>query len=72
MVHYNLSFSAPFRGLGHGAFGEVYEGQVVGIPSDSSPLQVAVKVSDQSGNNLSGNAWEAGILIKGMLLNSII
>nr|XP_020648754.1 ALK tyrosine kinase receptor [Pogona vitticeps] len=31
------------RGLGHGAFGEVYEGQVVGIPSDPSPLQVAVK-----------------------------
>ncbi|XP_043837953.1 ALK tyrosine kinase receptor [Dromiciops gliroides] len=31
------------RGLGHGAFGEVYEGQVSGIPSDPSPLQVAVK-----------------------------
>ncbi|XP_061480955.1 ALK tyrosine kinase receptor isoform X3 [Rhineura floridana] len=31
------------RGLGHGAFGEVYEGQVLGIPSDPSPLQVAVK-----------------------------
>uniref|UniRef100_A0ACB8GAD4 Uncharacterized protein n=1 Tax=Sphaerodactylus townsendi TaxID=933632 RepID=A0ACB8GAD4_9SAUR len=31
------------RGLGHGAFGEVYEGQVVGIPSDPNPLQVAVK-----------------------------
>uniref|UniRef100_A0A7M4ER23 Tyrosine-protein kinase receptor n=1 Tax=Crocodylus porosus TaxID=8502 RepID=A0A7M4ER23_CROPO len=31
------------RGLGHGAFGEVYEGQVIGMPSDSSPLQVAVK-----------------------------
>uniref|UniRef100_A0A8D2LXD2 Tyrosine-protein kinase receptor n=2 Tax=Varanus komodoensis TaxID=61221 RepID=A0A8D2LXD2_VARKO len=34
---------ALIRGLGHGAFGEVYEGQVVGIPSDPSPLQVAVK-----------------------------
>lgn len=32
------------RGLGHGAFGEVYEGQVSGVPSDPSPLQVAVKV----------------------------
>uniref|UniRef100_A0A8P0SAW4 Tyrosine-protein kinase receptor n=1 Tax=Canis lupus familiaris TaxID=9615 RepID=A0A8P0SAW4_CANLF len=31
------------RGLGHGAFGEVYEGQVSGVPSDPSPLQVAVK-----------------------------
>ncbi|KAM8785000.1 ALK tyrosine kinase receptor [Rhynchonycteris naso] len=31
------------RGLGHGAFGEVYEGQVSGTPSDPSPLQVAVK-----------------------------
>ncbi|KAI5125139.1 Alk Tyrosine Kinase Receptor [Manis pentadactyla] len=31
------------RGLGHGAFGEVYEGQVSGMPSDPSPLQVAVK-----------------------------
>ncbi|XP_034432007.1 LOW QUALITY PROTEIN: ALK tyrosine kinase receptor [Hippoglossus hippoglossus] len=31
------------RGLGHGAFGEVYEGLVVGIPGEPSPLQVAVK-----------------------------
>uniref|UniRef100_A0A8C8YL95 receptor protein-tyrosine kinase n=1 Tax=Prolemur simus TaxID=1328070 RepID=A0A8C8YL95_PROSS len=31
------------RGLGHGAFGEVYEGQVSGMPSDPGPLQVAVK-----------------------------
>uniref|UniRef100_A0A8C6QLL7 Tyrosine-protein kinase receptor n=1 Tax=Nannospalax galili TaxID=1026970 RepID=A0A8C6QLL7_NANGA len=31
------------RGLGHGAFGEVYEGQVSGTPNDPSPLQVAVK-----------------------------
>ena len=33
------------RGLGHGAFGEVYEGLVVGIPGEPSPMQVAVKVS---------------------------
>ncbi|XP_077138227.1 ALK tyrosine kinase receptor [Ranitomeya variabilis] len=30
------------RGLGHGAFGEVYEGQVMSIPNDP-PLKVAVK-----------------------------
>lgn len=42
-----LCLTLPFplhRGLGHGAFGEVYEGQVSGVPSDPSPLQVAVKV----------------------------
>ncbi|KAM9354884.1 ALK tyrosine kinase receptor [Pholidichthys leucotaenia] len=31
------------RGLGHGAFGEVYEGLAVGILGEQSPLQVAVK-----------------------------
>nr|XP_003935739.1 leukocyte tyrosine kinase receptor isoform X2 [Saimiri boliviensis boliviensis] len=31
------------RALGHGAFGEVYEGLVTGLPGDSSPLQVAIK-----------------------------
>ncbi|KAM4828970.1 leukocyte tyrosine kinase receptor [Thomomys bottae] len=31
------------RALGHGAFGEVYEGLVMGLPGDSSPLQVAIK-----------------------------
>ncbi|XP_015194744.2 tyrosine-protein kinase receptor [Lepisosteus oculatus] len=31
------------RALGHGAFGEVYEGQVLGIAGESGPLQVAVK-----------------------------
>ncbi|XP_061467361.1 leukocyte tyrosine kinase receptor isoform X2 [Rhineura floridana] len=29
--------------LGHGAFGEVYKGTVVGITGDPSPLQVAIK-----------------------------
>ncbi|KAK2891815.1 tyrosine-protein kinase receptor [Channa argus] len=29
--------------LGHGAFGEVYEGQVLGMTSDNSPMQVAIK-----------------------------
>ncbi|XP_061651453.1 ALK tyrosine kinase receptor [Phyllopteryx taeniolatus] len=31
------------RGLGHGAFGEVYEGLALGIPGEASPLHVAVK-----------------------------
>ncbi|OCT77512.1 hypothetical protein XELAEV_18028604mg [Xenopus laevis] len=31
------------RGLGHGAFGEVYEGQVQGTANDPNPLKVAVK-----------------------------
>ncbi|KAL0969873.1 hypothetical protein UPYG_G00233580 [Umbra pygmaea] len=31
------------RGLGHGAFGEVYEGVAVGIPGEPTPMQVAVK-----------------------------
>lgn len=38
-------FFLSFRALGHGAFGEVYEGTVVGIPGDPNPLQVAIKVS---------------------------
>nr|XP_048316026.1 leukocyte tyrosine kinase receptor [Myodes glareolus] len=36
----NVTF---LRALGHGAFGEVYEGLVFGLPGDSSPLQVAIK-----------------------------
>ncbi|XP_060119311.1 leukocyte tyrosine kinase receptor [Heteronotia binoei] len=31
------------QALGHGAFGEVYKGTVVGITGDTSPLQVAIK-----------------------------
>ncbi|XP_042301306.1 leukocyte tyrosine kinase receptor isoform X2 [Sceloporus undulatus] len=31
------------RALGHGAFGEVYKGTVVGITADHNPLQVAIK-----------------------------
>lgn len=37
----------------------MYEGQVVGIPSDPSPLQVAVKVSEKCDNCLNGSAWVA-------------
>lgn len=42
------AFSLPFRALGHGAFGEVYEGTVIGISGDPNPLQVAIKVSTYS------------------------
>ncbi|XP_054909290.1 tyrosine-protein kinase receptor isoform X2 [Poeciliopsis prolifica] len=31
------------RALGHGAFGEVYEGQILGMSADGSPMQVAIK-----------------------------
>uniref|UniRef100_A0A671YM50 Tyrosine-protein kinase receptor n=1 Tax=Sparus aurata TaxID=8175 RepID=A0A671YM50_SPAAU len=31
------------RALGHGAFGEVYEGQVLGMSGDNNPMQVAIK-----------------------------
>ncbi|XP_040925006.1 tyrosine-protein kinase receptor isoform X2 [Betta splendens] len=31
------------RALGHGAFGEVYEGQVLGMNGDNGPMQVAIK-----------------------------
>uniref|UniRef100_A0A669CC58 Tyrosine-protein kinase receptor n=1 Tax=Oreochromis niloticus TaxID=8128 RepID=A0A669CC58_ORENI len=31
------------RALGHGAFGEVYEGQVLGMSGDGSAMQVAIK-----------------------------
>lgn len=34
------------RALGHGAFGEVYEGLVTGLPGDPNPLQVAIKVKE--------------------------
>jgi len=43
------------RGLGHGAFGEVYEGLAVGIPGEPSPMQVAVKV--RSAFCLSHHCW---------------
>ncbi|KAM8834221.1 tyrosine-protein kinase receptor isoform 1-T1 [Synchiropus picturatus] len=31
------------RALGHGAFGEVYEGRVLGMAGDNCPMQVAIK-----------------------------
>ncbi|KAF7652742.1 hypothetical protein LDENG_00092870 [Lucifuga dentata] len=38
--HKNITL---LRALGHGAFGEVYEGQVLGISGDNNPMQVAIK-----------------------------
>jgi len=34
-----------YRALGHGAFGEVYEGQVLGMNGENTAMQVAIKVS---------------------------
>lgn len=36
------------RALGHGAFGEVYEGQLIGMNNDNKPMQVAIKVRYQT------------------------
>lgn len=36
--------SGVYRALGHGAFGEVYEGQVLGMTGDNTSMQVAIKV----------------------------
>lgn len=36
------------RALGHGAFGEVYEGQLLGMNNDNKPMQVAIKVRYQT------------------------
>lgn len=41
-----------FRALGHGAFGEVYEGQLLGMNGDNSPMQVAIKVRPLSEDRL--------------------
>lgn len=38
--------------LGHGAFGEVYEGQVLGMSADGSSTQVAIKVSSLSAGHM--------------------
>ncbi|CAB1330715.1 unnamed protein product, partial [Coregonus sp. 'balchen'] len=37
-----------FRALGHGAFGEVYEGQVLGMNGENTVMQVAIKFSHQN------------------------
>ncbi len=46
-----------YRGLGHGAFGEVYEGLAVGIPGEPSPMQVAVKVRSANMSKVCYAAW---------------
>lgn len=55
LLYFSFCF---FRALGHGAFGEVYEGQVLGMSGDNNPMQVAIKVSTHSvkhGENLHLN-----------------
>lgn len=39
-----LSCIFNYRALGHGAFGEVYEGQVLGMNGENTAMQVAIKV----------------------------
>lgn len=41
-------FPCISRALGHGAFGEVYEGQLLGMNNDNKPMQVAIKVRYQT------------------------
>lgn len=48
-VFWSLVVLCCCRALGHGAFGEVYEGQVLGMSGDNNPMQVAIKVSPESG-----------------------
>lgn len=42
------------RALGHGAFGEVYEGQVLGMNGENTVMQVAIKV------RVARSAFESG------------
>ncbi|XP_055449979.1 leukocyte tyrosine kinase receptor [Psammomys obesus] len=53
------------RALGHGAFGEVYEGLVVGLPGDSSPLQVAIKTLPE----LCSNQDELDFLMEALIIS---
>ncbi|XP_008054599.1 leukocyte tyrosine kinase receptor [Carlito syrichta] len=53
------------RALGHGAFGEVYEGLVIGLPGDSSPLQVAIKTLPE----LSSRQDELDFLMEALIIS---
>lgn len=65
LCHPLPSILSSYRALGHGAFGEVYEGLVTGLPGDSSPLPVAIKV--RRGRHMEG--WtDAGAFVTISLL----
>ncbi|XP_070787408.1 leukocyte tyrosine kinase receptor [Pituophis catenifer annectens] len=51
--------------LGHGAFGEVYQGTVVGITGDSSPLQVAIKTLPE----ISSEQDEMDFLMEALIIS---
>ncbi|XP_049990043.1 leukocyte tyrosine kinase receptor isoform X3 [Alexandromys fortis] len=55
------------RALGHGAFGEVYEGLVIGLPGDSSPLQVAIKTLPE----LCSRQDELDFLMEALIIRDI-
>ncbi|TNN84277.1 ALK tyrosine kinase receptor [Liparis tanakae] len=60
------------RALGHGAFGEVYEGQVLGMSSDNSPLQVAIK--DLNRRAITSIGWGEGVaptLLKSEIISRV-
>ncbi|KAK2491679.1 hypothetical protein MC885_002508 [Smutsia gigantea] len=56
-----------WRALGHGAFGEVYEGLVIGLPGDPSPLQVAIKTRP----GLCSRQDELGFLMEALVIRDI-
>ncbi|XP_029141681.1 leukocyte tyrosine kinase receptor-like [Protobothrops mucrosquamatus] len=51
--------------LGHGAFGEVYKGTVVGITGDPSPLQVAIKTLPE----ISSEQDEMDFLMEALIIS---
>ncbi|XP_031227393.1 leukocyte tyrosine kinase receptor isoform X4 [Mastomys coucha] len=55
------------RALGHGAFGEVYEGLVTGLPGDSSPLPVAIKTLPE----LCSRQDELDFLMEALIIRDI-
>ncbi|XP_069494886.1 leukocyte tyrosine kinase receptor [Ambystoma mexicanum] len=53
------------RALGHGAFGEVYEGTVVGMAGDPNPLQVAIKTLPE----ISSEQDEMDFLMEALIIS---
>ncbi|XP_029454514.1 leukocyte tyrosine kinase receptor [Rhinatrema bivittatum] len=53
------------RALGHGAFGEVYEGAVIGIDGDLSPLRVAIKTLPE----ISSEQDEMDFLMEALIIS---